>query len=84
MNRPADVLLRIILNHIYTVLGNLPGYSMSGHPVDKVELIILGGTWDNYDWEYRKWFVKMLFYAANTFYDANKREPLSLYRRTKN
>jgi len=54
------------------------GYNMSGHPVDKVELIILGGTWDNYDWEYRKWFVKMLFYASNTFYDANKREPLSL------
>ena len=53
-------------------------YSCAGHPVDKIELIILGGTWDNYDWEYRKEFVRDLFYAANTFYQVEKRERLSL------
>ena len=53
-------------------------YSCAGHPVDKIEVIVLGGTWDNYDWEYRKEFVRDLFYAANTFYQVKKRERLSL------
>ena len=53
-------------------------YSMAGHSVDKIELIVLGGTWDNYDWNYRKEFIRDLFYAANTFYQVEKRERLSL------
>ena len=36
-----------------------------GHPTDKIELIILGSTWDDYDRDYRIWFVKELFCALN-------------------
>jgi elongator complex protein 3 len=36
-----------------------------GHPVDKVELIILGGTWSFYPEVYRLWFVRRCFEAMN-------------------
>lgn len=38
-----------------------------GHAVDKVELIILGGTWTAYPQAYRIWFVKECFRAINEF-----------------
>eukprot|EP01065_Artemidia_motanka_P049910 TRINITY_DN8412_c0_g1_i2.p1 TRINITY_DN8412_c0_g1~~TRINITY_DN8412_c0_g1_i2.p1 ORF type:complete len:751 (+),score=140.30 TRINITY_DN8412_c0_g1_i2:62-2314(+) len=39
----------------------------NGHPVDKVELLVLGGTWHSYPLAYQEGFVRDLFYAANTF-----------------
>jgi len=36
-----------------------------GHPTDKVELLILGGTWSSYRREYQEWFVKRCFEAMN-------------------
>lgn len=36
-----------------------------GHVTDKVELIILGGTWNDYPAGYRRWFVSELFRALN-------------------
>lgn len=38
-----------------------------GHNTDKVELIILGGTWSFYPVEYQIWFVKECFRAMNDF-----------------
>lgn len=38
-----------------------------GHPVDKVELIVLGGTWSFYPEPYQIWFLKRAFDAANDF-----------------
>lgn len=38
-----------------------------GHPTDKVELIILGGTWTHYPESYQIWFVKRCFDALNEF-----------------
>jgi elongator complex protein 3 len=40
-----------------------------GHTVDKVELIILGGTWSFYPKPYQIWFVKRCFEAMNDFGD---------------
>eukprot|EP01063_Lacrimia_lanifica_P015557 TRINITY_DN2226_c2_g1_i1.p1 TRINITY_DN2226_c2_g1~~TRINITY_DN2226_c2_g1_i1.p1 ORF type:complete len:690 (+),score=262.57 TRINITY_DN2226_c2_g1_i1:54-2123(+) len=40
---------------------------MNGHPCDKVELLVLGGTWHSYPLEYQEAFVRDLYYAANTF-----------------
>ena len=53
---------------------------LCGIKIDKLEVFILGGTWSSYEFEYREWFCKMLYYAANTFYcDVDKRrEPKSL------
>jgi elongator complex protein 3 len=36
-----------------------------GHPTDKVELLILGGTWSSYRRDYQEWFVLRCFDALN-------------------
>ncbi len=38
-----------------------------GHPADKVELIILGGTWSAYPETYQLWFIKRVFDALHDF-----------------
>lgn len=38
-----------------------------GHPVEKVEIIVLGGTWSYYPEEYQIWFIKECFRALNEF-----------------
>lgn len=37
-----------------------------GHVTDKVELIVLGGTWSDYPLDYQRWFVGELFRALNS------------------
>ena len=36
-----------------------------GHPTDKIELLILGGTWSSYRRDYQEWFVSRCFDAMN-------------------
>lgn len=36
-----------------------------GHPTDKIELLILGGTWSAYRRDYQEWFVKRCLDALN-------------------
>lgn len=36
-----------------------------GHPTDKVELLILGGTWSSYRRDYQEWFIRRCFDALN-------------------
>ncbi|MCB9431856.1 MAG: tRNA uridine(34) 5-carboxymethylaminomethyl modification radical SAM/GNAT enzyme Elp3 [Ardenticatenaceae bacterium] len=36
-----------------------------GHPAEKIELLILGGTWSSYRRSYQEWFVKRCFDAMN-------------------
>jgi elongator complex protein 3 len=36
-----------------------------GHPTDKIELLILGGTWSAYQADYQKWFVRRCLDAMN-------------------
>ena len=36
-----------------------------GHPTDKIELLILGGTWSSYRRDYQQWFIKRCFDAMN-------------------
>ncbi len=38
-----------------------------GHPTDKIELIVLGGTWSFYPESYQRWFIKRCFDALNDF-----------------
>ncbi len=40
-------------------------YVLTGHPSDKIEVIILGGTFLAMDKEYQEWFVKKMFDALN-------------------
>lgn len=47
-----------------------------GHPTDKIELLILGGTWSSYRRDYQEWFVKRCFDAMNEINeDRFKAEP---------
>ncbi len=48
-------------------LARLVSYRHTGHRSDKVELIILGGTWSSYPEGYQIWFVKRCFEAMNDF-----------------
>ena len=36
-----------------------------GHPTDKIELLVLGGSWSAYQDEYQSWFIKRCFDAMN-------------------
>ena len=47
------------------VAARLSTLSAMGHTIDKVELIVLGGTWDDYPATYQTWFVCRLFDALN-------------------
>jgi len=44
-----------------------------GHTVDKVEVIVQGGTWSHYPRMYQEEFCRDLFYAANTFDEARSK-----------
>ena len=47
------------------VVARLRSLLRMGHVTDKVELIVLGGTWDDYPASYRIWFAAELFRALN-------------------
>jgi len=36
-----------------------------GHPTDKIELLVLGGTWSSYRKDYQEWFLRRCFDAMN-------------------
>ena len=47
------------------VAARLQALHQMGHSTDKVELIVLGGTWSDYPQSYQYWFIKELFRALN-------------------
>ena len=50
----------------------------NGHVVDKIEIIILGGTFSFYPKDYAAEFMAGLYFAANTYYDPRSRGMLPL------
>ncbi len=46
-------------------------FKVNGSIFDKIEHLILGGTWHSYDYRYREWFIACTYYSANTLYDTN-------------
>lgn len=42
-------------------------YRNNGHPTDKIEVIVLGGTWSFYPETYQIWFIKRIFDALHDF-----------------
>jgi elongator complex protein 3 len=57
------------LEHNYDPYGQvasrLQGLKAVGHPVDKVELLILGGSWCAYRRDYHEWYIKRCYDALN-------------------
>ncbi|MEQ8675721.1 MAG: tRNA uridine(34) 5-carboxymethylaminomethyl modification radical SAM/GNAT enzyme Elp3 [Aggregatilineales bacterium] len=46
----------------------------TGHPTEKIELIVLGGTWSFYPETYQIWFIKRIFDALHDFGVGDKRD----------
>lgn len=45
--------------------GRLQALENIGHPTDKVELLILGGTWSDYPRDFQEWFVRRCLDGMN-------------------
>ena len=66
-NEPA--VMRAILNKYNPykqVKMRLRALKITGHPTDKIELRIIGGTWSYYPKKYQEWFIKRCFDACNS------------------
>ena len=48
------------------VASRIRALDQVGHPTDKIELLILGGTWSAYRRDYQEWFVQRCFEAMNS------------------
>lgn len=62
------------------VYSRLDVLEKNGHPIDKLEFRILGGTFSCYDHEVTDIFIRDLYYAANTYYDddTDRRPPKTI------
>jgi ELP3 family radical SAM enzyme/protein acetyltransferase len=58
--------------------SRISSLSRMGHEIDKIELLVLGGTWSEYPKEYQEEFITNLYYAANVYYNDIKRDILTL------
>ncbi|MBW8010333.1 MAG: tRNA uridine(34) 5-carboxymethylaminomethyl modification radical SAM/GNAT enzyme Elp3 [Chloroflexi bacterium] len=47
------------------VVARMQALQAVGHPIDKIELLVLGGTWSVYPRDYQEWFIQRLFDAMN-------------------
>jgi elongator complex protein 3 len=53
--------------------NRLAAYRSMGHPTDKVEMIVLGGTWSHHPEAYQRWFVSRCFDALCDFGEGSDR-----------
>lgn len=81
-NEPA--VMRAIANDFdpyRQVQMRLEGLENSGHPTDKVELIVIGGTFSSIPDKYRYEFIKRCYQAANDF-TANYKKQITNHKQT--
>jgi elongator complex protein 3 len=77
-NEPA--VLRAIANKYdpyNQVKSRLEALQEIGHPTDKIDLIIIGGTWSYLPRNYQNWFITRCFQACNQFKIDNNKNPKS-------
>jgi ELP3 family radical SAM enzyme/protein acetyltransferase len=76
-----DVFLRaskVNFDAVAQVKSRLEALEENGHPIDKLEFRILGGTFSCYTHDIADHFIRDLYYAANTYFDTEPRDRLSL------
>jgi elongator complex protein 3 len=56
---------RLKFNPYIQVQKRVEVLKMSGHPTDKIDIRVIGGTWSYYDTKYKHWFIKRCFDACN-------------------
>jgi len=57
--------------------NRIEAYRVNGHPTDKFEVLVLGGTIHSYPASYLEDFMRDIYYGANTC-KSTERQPLSL------
>lgn len=65
-NEPA--VMRAIMNNYdpaKQIRARIKGLTLAGHPTDKIELRIIGGTWSYYPYNYQENFIKSCFRECN-------------------
>jgi len=67
------------------VKSRLEALEAVGHPTDKIELLVLGGTWSAYRRDYQEWFILRIFDALNkveskTLVEAQARNETAAHR----
>jgi len=70
-NRNSFLAYEQMIDRMDTLFAN-------GHTIDKLEIIVEGGTYTEYPEEYLNTFIRDTYYAANTYFDIPKRDRLSL------
>lgn len=67
------------------VFVRLKALHMTGHPISKIELRVLGGTWSSYPKKYQTWFLKRCLQAMNEFHrQLNKEKEIVKSQKLKN
>ena len=83
-NEPAAARAKMnLFDPFRQVTMRIQALQNNGHSVDKLEILVLGGTWSVYPEKYQHEFIRDCFYAANIFGKKNKRKPFSLLREQK-
>jgi elongator complex protein 3 len=82
-NEPA--VMRAIMNKFNPyrqIQSRLHALMINGHSTDKIELIVMGGTFSYFPKKYQTWFIKECFRACNEFGKKNISEQSLAFRRS--
>lgn len=91
-NEPAAARAKMnLFDPFRQVTMRIQALQNNGHAVDKLEILVLGGTWSVYPTHYQDEFIRDCFYAANIFSAKggpasgwkNKRKPFALEQEQK-
>ncbi len=73
-NEPAaQRAVRLQFDPYRQVQQRIRALEANGHPVDKIEILVLGGSWSNYPNSYQTWFIGKVFQASNTYGQPRRR-----------
>lgn len=60
---------KVNFDTVHQVYNRLDVLEKNGHPIDKLEFRVLGGTFSCYDKDLADEFIRDLYYGANTYYE---------------
>ena len=67
-NEPAVMrAISVKFNPYRQVQKRLRALEINGHDIDKIELIVMGGTFSDLPKKYQYWFIKECYRAANNY-----------------
>ena len=70
-------------NPYWQVKRRIEVLAKNGHPTDKIELIVIGGTWSYLPKKYQNWFIKRCFEGANEINSKGKNQKSKLQIKSK-